>query len=84
MGRRLLYRGILSPNTQNSAQQAILLSALVVLRRKNSVFTRNRKAAGKVVFPLRIVVTNSGRGTGRSGILVNMVQVFLLGRDYGN
>ncbi len=34
--------------------------------------------------PLLFDTTNPSRAAGRSGILVNMVQVLLLGRDYGN
>jgi hypothetical protein len=31
-----------------------------------------------------VFLTNASRGAGRGGILVNVVQVFLSGRDYGN
>jgi len=31
-----------------------------------------------------VLLTNASYGAGRGGILVNVVQVFLAGRDYGN
>jgi predicted N-acyltransferase len=53
-------------------------------RQKQQLLRKNRKAVDKVVIQVRIVPTNLSWAAGRGGILANMVQVFLLGRDYGN
>jgi hypothetical protein len=51
---------------------------------KFTVFRLARNGLGKVLMARRNMPPNSSWAAGRSGILVNMVQVFLLGRDYGN